>query len=139
MSYITKQQQAVLRCLEERGEEPLTAAALAEDLRQSGSPVGLATVYRQLERLEQAGMIHKINTEEGALYQFCGHDIQDHRDCFLLKCSKCGRIRHLDCSHLQSLYEHLEQEHHFRIDPRGTLFTGICDLCAGKEETHGEQ
>ena len=31
MAYSTKQQQALLRCLEQRGEEPLTAAALAEE------------------------------------------------------------------------------------------------------------
>ena len=139
MPYSTKQQQAVLRCLEARRDQSLTAADLAEDLRREGCPVGLATIYRQLEKLETAGRVHKVNTEEGAFYQFCGHASGDHRDCFLLKCSRCGRIRHLDCSHLQGLYDHLEKEHHFRIDPRGTLFTGVCDLCAGEEERHGDE
>lgn len=139
MPYSTKQQQAVLRCLEQRREELLTAADLAEDLRREGCPVGLATVYRQLEKLEQAGRVHKVNTEEGAFYQFCSHDANGHRDCFLLKCEKCGCIRHLDCSHLQILYDHLEQDHHFRINPRRTLFLGLCEQCAGKEaeEDHG--
>ena len=36
-----------------------------------------------------------------------------HRDCFLLKCSRCGRICHLDCSHLKALYDHLEQRPSF--------------------------
>ena len=136
MSYSTKQHQAVLRCLEQRAEEALTAADLAEDLRRAGCPVGLATIYRQLERLEAAGRIHKIQTEEGALYQYCPHPSEDH-GCFLLRCEGCGRIVHLDCSHLQALYDHLEKDHHFRIDPRGTLFTGVCDLCAGEEDAHG--
>jgi len=137
MSYITKQQQAVLRCLEARGEAPLTAAALAEDLRRSGSPVGLATVYRQLERLAQSGMVHKINTEEGAFYQYCPHQAEGHHNCFLLRCEDCGRIVHLDCTHLQHLYDHLETEHHFRIDPRRTILTGLCQTCTGKEAPHG--
>ena len=51
MAYQTKQQQAVLRCLQERAEECLSAADLSEDLRQSGLTVGLATVYRQLDKL----------------------------------------------------------------------------------------
>ena len=84
MSYSTKQHQAVLRCLEQRAEEALTAADLAEDLRRAGCPVGLATIYRQLERLEAAGRIHKIQTEEGALYQYCPHPSEDH-GCFLLR------------------------------------------------------
>lgn len=140
MPYSTKQQQAVLRCLEKRQEEALTAGELAEDLRQEGIPVGLATIYRQLDKLASTGRVHKINTEDGAFYQYCGHEEGDHRGCFLLQCERCGRIRHLDCSHLQGLYEHLEMEHHFRINPRRTLFSGLCDICAGKEAgDHGER
>lgn len=135
MPYHTKQQQAVLRCLEARREESVTAAELSEDLRKAGSPVGIATIYRQLEKLEQSGRIHKVNTEAGAFYQYCDCAGSD-RDCFLLKCEGCGRILHLDCSHLQALYDHLEEDHHFRINPHKTLFTGLCDVCARKEESH---
>lgn len=136
MPYSTKQQQAVLSQLEHRAAESITAAALSESLRSSGFPVGLATIYRQLERLERMGLVHKINTEEGALYQYCDHAVPQ-RDCFLLKCEGCGRILHLDCSQLRGLYDHLEQTHHFRIDPKATLFCGLCDVCAEKEESHG--
>ena len=79
MSYTTKQQQAVLRCLEQRQGEPLTAADLAQDLRQEGCPVGLATIYRQLEKLTLTGQVHKINTAEGAFFHLCGH-AGGHRD-----------------------------------------------------------
>ncbi len=139
MPYTTKQRQAVLQCLERRGDASVTAGELAEDLRAAGCPVGLATIYRQLERLEAAGVVHKINTEDGAFYQYCGRENHDHRDCFLLRCERCGRIRHVDCVQLQGLYDHLEREHHFRINPRGTLLSGVCDLCAKEEESRGEQ
>ena len=55
MPYQTKQQQAVLHCLEQRGDECLTAADLAVDLRREGCTVGLATVYRQLDKLTRQG------------------------------------------------------------------------------------
>lgn len=138
MPYSTKQQQAVLRCLESRESEALSAQELAEELRREGFSVGLATIYRQLERLEEAGVVHKVNTESGAFYLYCSHG-EGRRDCFLLKCQRCGRIRHLDCDHLKDLYEHLETAHHFRIDPRRTLFTGLCEECAREEDTHGKQ
>ena len=109
MPYTTKQRQAILRCLERRGDASITAGELAENLRSEGCPVGLATIYHQ------------------------------HRDCFLLKCERCGRIRHVDCTQLQALYDHLEREHHFRINPRGTLLSGVCDQCAKEEEHRGEQ
>lgn len=134
--YSTRQRQAVLDCLSRRREEPVTAREVAELLRREGCAVGLATVYRQLEKLEEAGLAHKANTEDGALYRYCGREAG--RDCFLLKCRGCGRLLHLDCSHLGPLYEHLEQRHHFVIDPRATVFTGLCDVCArGAEETEG--
>ena len=132
MAYTTKQHQAILRCLEQRPEEALSANQLAEDLRREGCPVGLATIYRQLEKLEAAGRVHKVHTEEGAFFQFCPHPEADH-GCFLLRCESCGRMVHLDCSHLEELYRHLEQQHHFRIDPRRTILTGRCQSCEEKE------
>lgn len=133
MAYTTKQRQAVLTCLSARQEELISVCELAEDLRRSGNPVGIATIYRQLEKLEQAGHIHKVITEEGAFYQYCDHASAD-RECFLLRCEGCGRILHLDCSHLRPLYDHLEQEHHFLINTRETMFTGLCDVCAAKRK-----
>ena len=67
MAYTTKQHQAILRCLEQRAEEALSANQLAGDLRREGCPVGLATIYRQLDRLEQSGHIHKLTTDQGAV------------------------------------------------------------------------
>lgn len=140
MPYSTKQQQAVLSCLAARGDQPVSAADLAAELRRGGQPVGLATVYRQLERLEAAGRVHKVNTEEGAYYQYCSRpEGGGAQDCLLLKCERCGRILHLDCTHLQPLYDHLLREHHFTVNHRRTLFSGVCADCAGEEDAHGEQ
>ena len=51
MPYATKQRQAVLEALARRGDRPASARSLTEDLREKVFPVGLATVYRQLDRL----------------------------------------------------------------------------------------
>ncbi|MET0018212.1 transcriptional repressor [Oscillibacter sp.] len=140
MPYSTKQQQAILNCLQARPDEPMSAADLTADLRRSGHPVGLATVYRQMEKLEATGRVHKVNTEEGAYFQYCSHPEGDGKqDCLLLKCECCGRILHLDCTQLQPLYEHLLREHHFTVDHRRTLFSGLCEECAKKEREHGDK
>jgi len=36
---------------------------------------------------------------------------------------------HLDCHQLAPLYEHLEHEHGFSINPRKTMFYGLCREC----------
>ena len=135
MSYMTKQYQAVLQCVEARAGA-FTAGELAEDLRQGGQTGGLAAAYRQLARLGGAGGMHKVPTEDGALYQRCPHPETEHA-CFLLRCETCGRILHLDCAQLEELYRHLESTHHFRIDPRRTVLTGRCRHCMEQEESHG--
>ena len=110
-TYTTKQQKAVLDCLSERADSPVSAAAIVDALREQGEHIGIATVYRQLEKLERQGSVHKVTTDEGAYYQFCTHSCAS--DCCLFKCERCGRIVHLDCHQLAPLYEHLEHEHGF--------------------------
>lgn len=126
-TYTTKQQQAVLACLSDCADRPVSATELADMLRAQGAHVGITTVYRQLEKLEKLGSIHKLITDEGAYYQYCAHG--DPTDCFLLKCERCGKIVHVDCERLAPLYAHLEQEHHFAINPRKTMFYGLCAQC----------
>ena len=135
MPYVTKQYQAVLQCVQSRGADAFTAAELTEDLRHTGHPVGLATVYRQLEKLEAAGMVHKVPTEEGALYQCCPHPQPNH-GCILLRCEACGRITHLECIQMEALCRHLETAPHFCMDPRRTILTGRCQHCA-QEDAYG--
>ena len=138
MVYATKQQQAVLHCLEQRSDEALTATDLAAQLRQAGQPVGLATIYRQLEKLAASGRIHRVHTEAGALFQYCPHP-ETERPCFLLRCEACGRIVHLDCAHLEELTRHLAATHRFQVDLRRTTLTGRCEACALQEVSHGTQ
>lgn len=129
-------------CLAGHREELVSVRELAEDLRRAGNPVGIATIYRHLEKLEQAGQIHRAITKRGSLYQYCGY-ASESRECLLFRCKDCGKILHLDCSRLlRPLYEHLEQQHHLLINPRETIFTGLCDVCAAKckeDSSHGKK
>lgn len=123
--YSTRQQQSILACIREQ-KGCFTVATLTEGLRARGEKVGIATLYRQLEKLEQQGAVHRIITDEGACWQCCA--MQDH-DCFLLKCEQCGRIEHVDCVRLHPLYDHLRQEHGFLINPHRTMLYGLCRVC----------
>ena len=82
--------------------------------------------------LTQQGLVHKVTTEEGALYQYCPQAGCRH-DCFLLRCERCGRMVHLDCAHLEEVCRHLSAEHRFYIDPRRTVLTGLCAACEEAE------
>ena len=123
-TYTTKQQKAVLDCL---SRARTRRSARRRSSTRCAHHIGIATVYRQLEKLERQGSVHKVTTDEGAYYQFCTHGCAS--DCCLFKCERCGRIVHLDCHQLAPLYEHLEHEHGFSINPRKTMFYGLCREC----------
>ena len=131
MSYSTKQQQAILQGLQQHGETPVSASELAEELCQDGYRVSLATVYRQLEKLAETGQIHRVETENAALYRFCSS--QESHACLLLRCSACGWTEHLESPAAQDFYQKLENEFHFRVDPRRTTLTGLCARCIKQE------
>lgn len=125
--YFTRQQKAVLECIAAMGEKSVTAAELVDELHRRGEEIGTATVYRQLDKLTQRGAVHKVVTEDGALYSYCG--AHEGHDCFLIKCEKCGRIEHMACHNLSPLYAHLAADHRFAVNPKKTMFFGLCALC----------
>ena len=124
-TYLTQQHKAILAFVSEQ-KNCFTAAELSEALRAAGEKVGLATIYRQLEKLEKSGMLQRIVTEGGACWQCCG---QNDHDYFLLKCEQCGRITNVDCLQLSPLYDHISSSHHFAINPRRTMLYGVCGTC----------
>ena len=133
MTYMTRQQKAVLESIEKAHGGLATAQELTERLHAEGQTIGLTTVYRQLEKLEHQGLVHKIVTDAGARWQYCDCHEKGHT-CFMMKCERCGRVEHVDCHHMGELYEHLWQEHHFRINPHRTLLYGLCRECSEEEQ-----
>lgn len=110
-----------------------TAADIYDHFRANGSPIGQATVYRQLESLVDEGVINKyiIDGSSPACFEYVGHE--GHADaevCFHCKCEKCGRLIHLHCEELEEIQQHLYSEHHFRLDPLRTVFYGLCEDCS---------
>ena len=59
-TYITKQQKAVLECIAQHHDECVSVNDLLEQLRRRGEAVGVATVYRQLEKLDNSQLIAKV-------------------------------------------------------------------------------
>ena len=130
MAYLTKQGRLIREYLESLGGRHVSVQEIAENLPEK---VGVSTIYRQLERLEEEGLVRKyINDGEPACYQFAGDSSGCHGHLHL-KCSVCDRLIHLECEEFDRLAEHLFREHGFRTDPLRTSIYGICKDCLEKE------
>lgn len=128
--YKTKQQMAILDCLKVHGKNYVTVVEIEKYLKEKNCSVGVTTIYRHLEKLEQDGVVARINVEkqQGACYQYVMEDEND--DCFYIECEKCGQVSRMECHHLAELYNHVNADHHFSINPKKTVFYGRCSKCA---------
>ena len=132
--YNTKQKEKLLDYLIKNKEKHTNVQEISAFLNAEGTPVGVATIYRQLDKLVDKGIVRKyaFDGKTCACYQY----IDSERGChnhFHLKCLSCGRLIHLDCDHLAEISDHIAKEHGFQIDSSQTVFYGICSDCSKKK------
>lgn len=127
--YKTKQQAAIKECLELHKDNYVTVHEIENYLKKNHYAVGLTTIYRHLEKMEQEGLVARINVEKqtGACFRYI---VNDNEEGFYIECEKCGQVTKMECHHLAELYHHVSEDHHFSINPKRTVFYGKCDKCA---------
>ena len=117
----------MLTFLKENGSRHITAADIVNALREDGTKIGTATVYRHLDKLVSDGFVKKYITDGGACYQYGGECHDNH---FHLKCTGCGTLFHIDCDFLESLAPHILEHHKFTVDNTRTVMYGTCEKCS---------
>lgn len=126
MSYNTKQRQIILDFLRENNGH-ITVSDIEKHLAFQGKKVGTATIYRYLNKLLSEGIVRKFASDEGACYQYTGDGNCLHHYHFV--CNECGKLLHVECSELDSIFSHISNKHSFNIDMSQTVFCGECDEC----------
>lgn len=130
--YNTRQSREVADALRAHPGQHMTAAELCEAFARQGRPMGRATVYRQLEKLVAAGLVTKYTVDgtTGACYAYTGpSDAPCEESCYHCKCERCGALIHLHCHEVEHLCRHMLDHHGFALDPRRTVFYGLCENC----------
>ena len=127
--YKTRQKESILHCIRENADSYLTIQELLKQLEKHGEKIGLTTIYRNLDKLEQEQAITKVQIEgkSGVCYRY----LPEQKACtfFYMKCESCGSLVHIDCPELKKLYTHISEEHHMSLNPGKTMFYGTCEHC----------
>ena len=87
----TKQKELIHDALK-ANDEFISAQDLHRKLEDEGVKVGLATVYRQLNALAEAGEADTVRLEGQQLFRLCGDDGHHHH----LVCTNCGKTVEID-------------------------------------------
>ncbi len=129
-TYKTRQRELLLAYLSSLSGEHVTAGDICEHFRGCGCAIGQTTVYRQLDRLVEEGLVKKymIDGNSSACYEYLNEDCEEE-NCYHCKCEVCGRLIHLHCDEITGLAAHLREEHAFTLSPVRTVFYGVCEDC----------
>lgn len=129
--YKTKQRSNIIDFLKQNNDKHITADEIIEHFKSIKEPIGKATVYRCLDNLVEENIIRRYAISErgtAACYQY----INENNECkehYHMKCTKCGKLIHLNCNEIKELSEHIYKEHKFRLDECKTILYGTCENC----------
>lgn len=126
---LTQQRRAVLDVMRENTGRHLTAEEVLAEARHKLPNIGIATVYRTLERLAAMQVIYKTLFDEGK-HRYELSDQEDHQHHHII-CVACGKIFEVEEALLDSLEQHLEQEG-FKIVDHQLKVYAYCPECKSK-------
>lgn len=126
---LTKNERLVLDVLSD-AQGAMKAYELLAALKDHGIKAPM-TVYRALDRLEEKGVIHKLDAMNA--FVLCNHD-HPHRVQTFLVCSSCNKVEELEERGITSLewstIKSLASPNAFKAQSARIELRGVCGDCA---------
>jgi len=121
----TWQREAVREALG-TSEAFVSAQALHSALREGGSSIGLATVYRALADLATEGEADALQQDGESLYRACTPGTHHHH----LICRNCGLTVEIEADAVEQWARSVAAEHGFTEPNHVVDVFGLCALCS---------
>lgn len=122
--YNTEKKKLLIDLFENNQNKNFQATELVEDLKNE---MNKATIYRQLQKLEESKIIRKVYNEATKSYEYqYASNCSNHLH---LKCIKCGSLIHLSCSEADLFINHILNTHGFSINQFSSSINGLCKEC----------
>lgn len=125
---LTPQRRATLDTIIENKGEHLSTEEIYDKVKMKCPEIGLATVYRTLQLLDELEIISKNNFDDGCIrYELNTHS-DDHQHHHLI-CVKCGIVVEVEVDLMETLEEEIESSYDFKIKDHKVKFFGLCSKC----------
>jgi Fur family transcriptional regulator, ferric uptake regulator len=103
----------------------VSAQALHSTLRDGGSAIGLATVYRALSSLEEDGDVDSLQQDGESLYRACTTGAHHHH----LICRNCGATVEISADPVEQWARQVAAEHGYTQANHVVDVFGLCAEC----------
>lgn len=120
------QRQAILDLINTSNQH-WDAEEISRELGDRGKSVGIATVYRGLAALDDAGLIASIQLTDKRRYERADKSHHDH-----MVCTECGTIEEFMQSKIETLQESAAKKKGFAITGHQLIIFGHCVRCTSK-------
>lgn len=108
---VTHPRVLILKILEEAKQRHMSAEDVYRALMEAGEDVGIATVYRVLTQFESAGLVKKLNFDQGsAVYEIAVGGHHDH-----MVCLDTGRVIEFQSKEIEALQIKIAQQHGYEL------------------------
>lgn len=126
---LTRQRKVILEVMQETQGEHLTAEEVLHTARKKAPTLGIATVYRTLERLASLDILYKTMFDEGK-YRYELADSTEHQHHHI-QCLNCGKIFELDEGLLDNIEKKVEKQGFTIINHQLTIYAFCPECCKG--------
>lgn len=103
---------------------PVTAHGLYEQAQANRLKIGLATIYRTLEKLEVMGLLQRVHDNQG-----CHSYVMANNQALLAICQSCGQTASLHAPPLQSFLLQWAQQTGYQVQGYSVHIAGLCPEC----------
>jgi Fur family ferric uptake transcriptional regulator len=108
----------------------LSAQEISDELRDNGTDVGLASIYRALDLLGEMGLVQRVEIGEGgARFEPVVPGGEHHHHAV---CDTCGRVTAFEDERLEQQLERLAGRLRHSMSGHDIVIHGDCARCAGK-------
>lgn len=126
---ITPQRRAIVEILLKHKDKHLSSEEIYDLVRVDCPEIGLATVYRTMQLLDDVGAISKLNLDDGCIRYEIDLDDSDAHNHHHLICKNCGCIIEVKEDLLESIEEQIQKIYNFNILDHDVKFYGLCEDC----------
>ena len=121
---LTPQRELILDAVDTLGHA--TPDEVHAEVRKKSSALNVSTVYRNLEVLEQLGLVRHAHLSDRAPTY---HSVRDHEH-FHLVCRNCQKVISVGPGVIEPLCRALDADHGFAVDVGHLTVFGTCRECS---------
>jgi Fur family ferric uptake transcriptional regulator len=122
----SEQRDAVLSAVIEQ-KDHLTVDEIFSLLKKEHSDIGIATVYRTINLLRDAGIVKELIINGIARYEILSDRHHDH-----LVCTECGTTVEITSAIIEQEQEAIAVKNGFYLQDHNLILMGICSSCRKK-------